>query len=175
MELDLIRNIKTPNSTIGDLSINGKWECYILEDTDRGLQQEMTLDEIVSKKIKGQTAIPTGRYEIVISYSNKFQKKLPLLMNVPGFEGIRIHSGNTNADTIGCLMPGNNKETDKVTESRDAFALFFKKIEAAMKNEKIFITIRSGNEPLNIIKPVLKKVMKSKKIILPKVFKKGSV
>ncbi len=175
MELDLNRIIKTNHSTIGNLSIDGKWECYILEDTDRGLTHDMPLSQIAALKIKEETAIPTGRYEIVISFSDKFQKKLPLLLNVPGFEGIRIHSGNTKADTSGCLMPGLNKETDKVTGSRDAFKVLMKKIEDAMKLEKIYITIRSGTGPVKTNKTAVKKEEKIKKIEVSQGFKKGSV
>ena len=101
LALTLIRKIKTDKSTIGELFINGEFQCYILEDTDRGLYQDMPLQELLSKKIYGETAIPTGTYEVVISFSNRFKKYLPLLLNVPGYEGIRIHPGNYAKDTLG--------------------------------------------------------------------------
>jgi len=141
MELELARTVKTNNSTIGELKINGVFECFILEDRDRGLKQSMTISELTELKVRTRTAIPSGRYEIVISFSQRFQKMLPLLLNVPAFEGIRIHPGNTDADTEGCLLPGKNKASDMVTNSRVAFKTLFEKIQAAMQREKLFITI----------------------------------
>lgn len=142
MEIELIRTILTHESTIGELKINNVFECFMLEDCDRGLSKDMPISEIVSKKIKGNTCIPTGKYEITVSYSNKFKKKLPLLDPVPGFSGIRIHTGNTSADTTGCLLPGNSKAPNQVRESKVAFEKLFKKILKAMDSEKVFITIK---------------------------------
>ena len=130
MEITLIRNQKTAKSTIGDLAINGNFECFILEDIER------------EEKIKGKTAIPVGRYEIVLTYSNRFKKVLPLLLKVPNFEGIRIHSGNTAKDTEGCLLTGKNKAVDMVGNSRMAFESLFAKLKIAAAKEKIFITIK---------------------------------
>lgn len=91
--------------TISRLYVNGKlFGCNTLEDTDRGLNQSMDLDEIKKKKVYGQTAIPSGSYECVYTYSNRFKKMLPLLLNVKGFEGIRIHSGNSAKDTEGVFL-----------------------------------------------------------------------
>ena len=129
MELNLKRIHKTANSTIGELSINGKFECYILEDIEREV------------KIKGKTAIPKGRFEIVITFSNRFKKPLPLLLNVPNFEGIRIHTGNTAKDTEGCLITGKTRGEDIVGNSRLAFESLFSKLTLATKKEKVFITI----------------------------------
>jgi len=95
MELELTRSVKTNKSTIGELTVNGVFECFILEDKDRGLRKDMPISELIVMKIKTRTAIPTGRYEIVVSFSDKFQKMLPLLLDVPAFAGIRIHPGNT--------------------------------------------------------------------------------
>ena len=142
MELELTRSTKTNRSTIGELTINGVFECFILEDKDRGLRQGMPVSELMALKIKKETAIPTGRYEIVISFSDRFRKMLPLLLEVPAFEGIRIHSGNTEADTEGCLLPGKTKSADAVGSSRVAFTALFDKIKAAMQREKIFITVK---------------------------------
>lgn len=99
MEIKLKRIAKRPKYTIGKLYINDKYVCDTLEDTDRGLNKDMPLNEIKSKKVHGETAIPTGRYQVVWTYSNKFKRSLPLLLNVPGFEGIRLHNGNTAAHT----------------------------------------------------------------------------
>jgi hypothetical protein len=142
MELELIRKTRTPVSTTGELFINGKFECYTLEDIDRGLKKDMTLSELVSKKIHGQTAIPEGRYEIAITYSNRFKKMLPLLLDVPAFAGIRIHPGNVAADTEGCLLPGKNTAKNMVTSSRLAFNALFDKLKRATAREKVFITIK---------------------------------
>jgi hypothetical protein len=142
MELELLRKTRSETFTIGELAVNGQFECFILEDKDRGLKKEMTLSELTNKKVHGKTAIPEGRYEVAITFSSRFQKMLPLLMDVPVFAGIRIHPGNTAADTEGCLLPGTAKGTDMVLNSRVAFTALFEKLKAATEQEKVFITIR---------------------------------
>lgn len=142
MELELTRSVKTNKSTIGELTVNGVFECFILEDKDRGLRKDMPISELIVMKIKTRTAIPTGRYEIVVSFSDKFQKMLPLLLDVPAFAGIRIHPGNTDANTEGCLLPGKTKFPDMIGSSRVAFTALFDKIKAALQREKIFITVK---------------------------------
>ena len=142
MELELKRSVKTNKSTIGELTVNGVFECFILEDKDRGLRKDMPISELIVMKIKARTAIPTGRYEIVVSFSDKFQKMLPLLLDVPAFAGIRIHPGNTDANTEGCLLPGKTKFPDMIGSSRVAFTALFDKIKAALQREKIFITVK---------------------------------
>lgn len=142
MELVLKRTDKTEESTIGELSIDGTVECFILEDKDRGLMQDWPLQAIKEAKVYGKTAIPAGRYEIAVTYSNRFKKYLPLLLSVPGFEGIRIHPGNRAVHTEGCLLPGLTKGTNVVNQSRDAFTALFNKIKTATKREKVFIEIK---------------------------------
>lgn len=144
MEIELIRKTFTETSTIGEIRINGMFECYSLEDKDRGLVKSMPLSEIKQKKIYAKTAIPEGRYQVVITYSNRFKKYLPLLINVPGFEGIRIHPGNTAADTEGCLLCGTEKGKNVIINSRAAFNKLFSKLKAVEKKEKIYITITKG-------------------------------
>src|SRR5262245_52367067 len=129
MQLQLVRNAFTDNSTIGELSVDGEFECFTLEDPVRPV------------KIKGETAIPAGTYEVAVTFSNKFQKLLPLLMNVPNFDGIRIHTGNTPADTLGCILVGQGKGVDSISSSRLAFTPLFQKIQDAVKTEKVFIEI----------------------------------
>jgi len=146
MELKLIRKERTEESTIGELSINGVHECFVLEDKDRGLTQSMTLEEIKAGKVHGKTAIPAGRYEVAITFSNRFQKYLPLLINVPGYEGIRIHPGNKAEHTEGCLLPGKTRGINVVGESRKAFADLFAKLKAVEKREKVFIEIVNGSD-----------------------------
>ena len=142
MELLLNRKKETETSSIGELSINGVFECYTLEDKDRGLIQSEPIEQIQFKKVFGSTAIPKGRYEVVITFSDRFQKYMPLLLNVPGFEGIRIHSGNTAADTLGCILLGQESGEDQVWNSRAAFNAFLPKLKAVEKKEKVFITIK---------------------------------
>lgn len=102
----------------------------------------MSTEEISKKKIKGKTAIPTGTYEVVITYSNRFKRQLPLLLNVKGYSGIRIHSGNTPKDTEGCLLVGQNKMIGKVINSKDTFNKLFKILQERSSKGKIYITIK---------------------------------
>lgn len=126
MRLTLIRKWNKENYCIGDLYIDGVWFSNTLEDVDRGLDDSMSVDEILKKKIKDNTAIPTGIYPVKITYSPKYKKLMPLIDNVKGYSGIRIHSGNTHKDTSGCLLVGKNKEVGKVLESRKTFNALYK-------------------------------------------------
>jgi len=141
MRLKLIRKTFTETSTIGELFINDQFECFILEDKDRGITQSQPLEVVKENKKFGITAIPKGTYEIAITFSNRFKQYLPLLMNVPAFEGIRIHSGNTADHTEGCLLPGVTMSRDMVQQSKTAFKKLFTKLKAVEKTEKITIEI----------------------------------
>jgi len=141
MEIVLKRTDFTDKTTISEVSINDTHECYVLEDKDRGLFQEMSLEQLNKLKVYGETAIPYGKYEVKITYSMRFKKDLPILLNVPGYEGIRIHLGNTAADTHGCLLPGRVKLVDKVADSTFAFNQLFAKIKKALLTERVYITI----------------------------------
>jgi len=132
--------IKTEESTISRLYINGHFECYILEDKDRGLKQSMPLAELQKLKEPTKTAIPEGTYQVQTSFSNRFQKVLPILLNVGAFDGIRIHPGNKSKDTEGCLLPGTGIAKDMVTESRIAFESFFIKLKNMLANGTVEIT-----------------------------------
>lgn len=134
MELQIKRKEFTDKSTIGELSVDGVFECYILEDKDRKL-------ETGGNKIHGLTAIPRGRYEIAITFSNRFKQYMPLLLNVPQFEGVRIHSGNTSENTEGCPLTGTTKSKDFVGGSRAAYTKLFAKLKKVERKEKIYITI----------------------------------
>lgn len=143
MEIVITRqptNVASP----GTLTINNIFECFTLEDFDRGLVQTMTLSEIVNRKVHGQTAIPKGRYEMVISFSERFNRLLPLLQNVPGFIGIRIHPGNGTGDTEGCILVGTQLAGNTIVggTSRPAFNALFTKIQATLRREKIFVTVQ---------------------------------
>lgn len=105
MELSVIRHKKTSLSTIGNLYVDGIKKWVTLEDTDRGLNNEMPLDEIASIKVKGKTAIPTGRYKVT-KYKSPTRGWCLLVNNVPGFNMIEIHVGNYATDTEGCLLVG---------------------------------------------------------------------
>lgn len=143
MELNLTRKFFSEFSTIGELSVNGKFFCHILEDTDRGLSSDMSLKDIQKIKVDGLTCIPYGSYIVANTFSSRFLKYLPLLLNVPGYLGIRIHPGNVSTDTEGCLLPGVYDPTrpNFVKNSRLTFAKLHKLIKDVEKKEKITITI----------------------------------
>lgn len=138
MKLEVKRIAKQSAYTIGKLFIDGEYFCDTLEDVCRGLTQDMTEAQIAQIKVKGQTAIPSGTYKVDITFSQKFKKYLPILENVKGFEGIRIHSGNDSDDTEGCLLVGKNKAKGQVLESRDTFNKLMNKI---WNDKNITITI----------------------------------
>lgn len=144
MRIELVRIAFKSTYTIGKLYVDGKYFCDVLEDVDRGLDSSMTESEILKKKVKGQTAIPTGHYVINITYSPKYKRMMPLLLDVKGFSGIRIHSGNTAKDTEGCLIVGKNKKVGMVLESRGTYQRLFKMMEG-QKEITIDIT-RKGKE-----------------------------
>jgi len=140
--------ITDSSSTVSDLSIDGSFFSNVVEDRDRGLYQTDTLQYIQSVKVKHETAIPYGTYQVVLSYSNRFQKYLPELLDVPGYAGIRIHPGNTEADTSGCLCPG-IKSGKKVLKSKVTFDKLFSLIQKRIKQEKVFVSILPYKESTN--------------------------
>jgi len=132
MQLKVIRRWFTSKSTIGDLYVNGVFQCHTLEDVVRP-------DGV---KVFGETAIPHGTYQVIIAPSNRFKRDLPRLLNVPKFDGILIHPGNTDKDTHGCILVGETKGADFIGNSRTAFAALFTKIQGAVKaGEKVTIEI----------------------------------
>lgn len=142
MELLVERKIKDNLTTIGDLSIDGCFECHTLEDKDRGLTNEMPLAQINQIKVATLTAIPTGRYEVAVNFSNRFQRMMPIIINVPGYCGVRIHWGNYAKDTDGCILLGKTESTDFIGNSVIEFNAFFEKLADALKTQKVFITIK---------------------------------
>ena len=131
MNLSLLRDVLTPEFTLGRLSVDGTEECYTVEDAVRD-----------GPKIPGKTAIPAGHYKVIITYSPRFKRSLPLLVAVPGFDGVRIHPGNTAADTEGCILPGRIRTQDGVGESRLAFdALYPQLVEALDAGEPVWLEI----------------------------------
>lgn len=134
MKLVLQRAPSSAHSTIGELSVDGRFECFTLEDVIRA----------TGIKVPGQTCIPAGHYEIQLTMSQRFSRVLPLLVNVPMFEGIRIHPGNTDADTEGCILVGWGNGADQIMQSRDAFASLFSKLRGAeARGESITIEVRN--------------------------------
>lgn len=116
MKLLLIRKYFKPSYTIGHLFIDGKYICDTLEDPNRDLNKNGAFDN-GEKKIAGNTCIPFSKYKIIVNKSPKFGRDLPRLLNVPSFEGILIHRGNTAKDTAGCILVGENKVSGKVINS----------------------------------------------------------
>ena len=142
MIIELCRKYRNTNYCIGKLYINNEYFSDVLEDPDRGLQNTMSIQEIQQLKVKGDTCIPYGTYDITITYSPKFKKRLPLINNVKGFEGIRIHSGNTSKDTEGCLLLGFNKIKGKVINSKETVDKFITIVQQALNDgEKVTIQI----------------------------------
>lgn len=130
----LIKRRKPENGcTLSEWFVNGKKECFGIEDIVRPS----------GEKKFGETAIPAGTYQVANTYSPRFGKYLPLLLNVPGFAGVRIHPGNYAKDTEGCLLPGTAIAPGNamVTNSRVAFEALFAKIKVAEKKERITLTI----------------------------------
>ena len=143
MNLELRRHPSSSNSTIGLLYIENIFECFTLEDVVR----EIPGEPVESWKIPGKTAISAGRYRITVTPSARFKRDLPLLNDVPGFKGVRIHTGNTSEDTEGCILVGDQMAADSVVQSRLAFAQLFDKLKAALNNwEEIWITVKAQSE-----------------------------
>lgn len=132
MKIKLIRKYRKETYTIGKLYLDGVYFCDTIEDRDIGLNNDMGLAEIMAKKRYGETAIPYGTYDVEITYSPKYKRMMPEIKGVKGFSGIRIHSGNTSKDTLGCLIVGKNTQVGIVTESRKTYNALF----ALMKDKK---------------------------------------
>ena len=151
MKLTLKRIARKEGYTIGRLYIDDAYFCDTLEDKDRGLEQAMPLDMIKRIKVKGETAIPTGTYELSMRHiSPKYSRKkafaftggvMPRLLNVPGYEGVLIHSGNTAADSEGCILVGENKAVGKVLNSMATFKALWSVLNQR-KSEPITITVQ---------------------------------
>lgn len=142
MKLHLKRIYKGSTYTIGHLYIGDKYFCDTLEDTDRGLTSDIDEEEIKRIKVYSETAIPTGTYKIEVTFSPRFKRKMPLLIGVKGFSGIRIHSGNNEYHTSGCILCGYNKEKGKVLNSKIVTSKLYALIENAINNkEEVEISI----------------------------------
>lgn len=140
MKIVLKRIALRDTYTIGKLYIDDKYICDTVEDKVRDINKNGVFDGN-EKKVYGETAIPYGTYEVKWTYSNRFKKYMPELLNVPNFSGIRIHSGNTAADSLGCIIVGENKVIGKVLNSRATVNKLYPIIEKGCKEGKVTITI----------------------------------
>lgn len=149
MKLKIIRKQFDDQRTIGELLVNGVHECWTLED--RCADQEVTLAPY--EKIKGKTAIPAGDYLVIVDFSARFQKNMPHVLTLGregklgtpdgvGFTGVRIHSGNTEKDTEGCVLVGDLRESNAILNSGAAYGRLFRKLE---QNGEVELSI--VNEP----------------------------
>ena len=136
MELTLTRTTKRKGCTLGVLVVDGKEMCDTMAPTCRDLKTD--------RKVTRCTAIPEGRYPVVITLSPKFGKWLPLLLNVPFFEGIRIHAGNLPADTEGCILVGEDNEETRQLECSTLYVRLLKQliVEAKERGEGVWITVK---------------------------------
>lgn len=151
MKLLLKRIAKRDTYCIGKLYIDGRYFSDTLEDTDRGLTQSMPLSQIKKIKIQDKTAIPKGTYKITLDViSPKYSKKdfykrfanggrVPRLLNVPGWEGVLIHAGNTADNSSGCILVGQNKIIGQVINSKDTFIRLYNELKKAQ--DEIILTI----------------------------------
>lgn len=137
MRLLLEREILDPGFTLGRLYVDNKFHSFTCEDADR------CLEDNPEGKVYGQTAIPRGTYKVVVTFSNRFQKPLPLLLGVPGFSGVRVHGGNTAADSLGCILVGRVRTACGVARCADVVANIIDAIEdAADHGEDVTLEIK---------------------------------
>lgn len=148
MIIKIDRKWKKPSYTISNVFVDGKrfgdgkTYCNSLEDTDRGLTSDMTVDEIKKKKVYGKTAIPRGEYNVTMTYSSKYKRVMPLVNDVTGFDGIRLHSFNKAEDSLGCIGFGKNDKVGWISNSRYWTGLIEEKIKAALaRGEKVKLVI----------------------------------
>lgn len=147
MKITIKRLYKKEKYTIGKLYINGQYFSDVIEDKDRGLTTDMTEEEIESKKVYGETCIPAGLYEIKMTYSPKFHNKawakltsgkVPQVMNVPCWSGVRFHPANEASELLGCIAPGKNTKKGMVTSSTHYYTV--------LVIDHIFPAIEQGNK-----------------------------
>lgn len=131
MHLKVVREVFTDQSTIGRLYVNEKFHCYTLEDRYRP----------DGKKVYGETAIAEGRYQVIVNMSNRFKRRMPLLIDVPNFAGVRIHKGNTAKNTLGCVLVGKNKGPDRIWDCSGVYNSLLAELETATSKGKVWLTI----------------------------------
>ena len=131
MQVFIDRKWKKETYTIGRVFIDGQFFANSMEDRDRGLHQDMSIDEIKAKKVYGETAIPAGRYRVIMTYSPRFKRRLPLILNVKCFDGVRCHPLNTSKQSEGCIGFGKNDKVGWISDSKATHDRFEKMLEAA--------------------------------------------
>lgn len=141
MELKLVRSEFLSDRTIGDLYINGEHFSHTMEDTDRNLTTETPLNQIKKTKIAKKTCIPYGRYRVILSYSNKLKRYLPLILDVPDWRGIRIHKGSGPEWSSGCPLVGFERKDDRLRKYEEAEKELIKRLDAVNHTDSIYITI----------------------------------
>jgi hypothetical protein len=136
MELEINRKEFYPDRCIGGFYIDGSWCYYTLEDTDRKLEEG-------GVKIPGKTAIPRGRFKVTISWSNRFRRLMPHILDVPQFVGVRIHAGNVPENTEGCPLIGLQYEvgSHNILKSKLAFDDFFPKLELGLLDGDVWLEV----------------------------------
>lgn len=139
MELNLTRTVRTDKFTEGKLSIDHAFFCDTIEDKDRDANRDGDLNDPGEQKVYGETAIPAGRYKVILNMSNRFKKIMPLLLDVPGFTGIRIHAGNTATDSHGCILVGVKAGPGYIAQSRKTWERLMPILQSA--KDDIYITI----------------------------------
>lgn len=133
MQIKINRIFKGAEYSIGRLALDGKYFCDTLEDRVR----------TNGEKVRGETAIPAGNYEVILNWSPRFKCVLPMVLGVPGFSGVRIHAGNCAADTEGCVLVGFNQVKGRLVASRPTLARLMEKLLAAVQaGGKIWLEIR---------------------------------
>ena len=133
MILTVVREPSKNGATLGELLLDGTHEAWTVEDVVRDV------------KIPGETAIPAGKYRVVLTMSKRFGKVLPELLNVPNYEGVRIHSGNTAADTEGCILVGEEKSPTGVLRSREAMVELMAALSGVIEQgEQVWIEVKNG-------------------------------
>jgi hypothetical protein len=145
MLLEVRRQPSDHACTLGHLYVDGQFECFTLEAPIR----EVALQAVSTWKVSGKTAIPSGEYAVIVTMSAHFHEPLPLLEHIEGFEGVRIHPGNTACDTEGCILVGRSCGVGVIWESRLAFRPLFAKIQAAITRSEP-VTIKITNPPIAV-------------------------
>lgn len=136
MNLLLKREILMPDCSLGRLYVDNRFLCYTCEDADRKLETNP------GGKVYGKTAIPRGKYRVVVSFSNHFQKPLPELLDVPGYSGVRIHGGNTADDSLGCVLVGRVRTANGVAGCKDVVAAVIDQVDAATdRGEEVWMEV----------------------------------
>lgn len=145
LRIEVVRLYPRDGYVIGKMYIDGQYFCDTLEDTDRGLTSDMPLDEIMRIKVYGQTAIPTGTYKVSVQYWAKHKINVPYLHDVPGYTGILIHSGSSNADTLGCILVGKNTAKGRLSGGSPFMrGLTLRCADAIRAGIPVRVTVRKG-------------------------------